>query len=261
MRTFLMLVVPLLAIASCGSTGPTGLPEGNAATGTVSDGGASSTGSHSTPGTFGDASSTACSPNEACWCTQPGTTQSCWTGPAADRNVGACHDGTQTCVAMGELAEWGPCEGQQLDCGVMDAAVAEASLPPVTPPDASPGACGQTVCACVPGVVIDCDEDCGAGVYCSDSAQKSCLPDGTWGPCHEVTTMQPSTCKEVGGGCTSSPSCGSGSGFFLGDCGYAFTCTIGGDNSGGASASGDNGVWTVMCSCQNGPVSSSSGGL
>lgn len=48
--------------------------------------------------------------DEACGC-MPGQTQPCWTGTATRRNVGACHDGTQTCVEAGEFYAWGPCTG------------------------------------------------------------------------------------------------------------------------------------------------------
>src|SRR5689334_4221786 len=36
-----------------------------------------------------------------------GTTRPCYEGPAASRNVGVCHDGTQTCSG----GTWGACEG------------------------------------------------------------------------------------------------------------------------------------------------------
>ncbi len=41
-------------------------------------------------------------------CTPSGESQACYTGPAATRGVGACHDGTQE--ALGEF--WGTCEGE-----------------------------------------------------------------------------------------------------------------------------------------------------
>ena len=65
-----------------------------------------------------------------------GQSQTCWTGPASARGVGACHDGTQACVAQtqGEITSltWGPCLGEQLDCG--DAAPGEALDAGVFPP-------------------------------------------------------------------------------------------------------------------------------
>jgi hypothetical protein len=47
--------------------------------------------------------------NEGCLCF-PGDVAPCYTGPAATKNVGACHDGTQVCQPSG-LA-WGACTGE-----------------------------------------------------------------------------------------------------------------------------------------------------
>jgi hypothetical protein len=41
----------------------------------------------------------------------PGATRSCYDGTMATQNVGACHDGTQTC---GQDGTWGACQGEQL---------------------------------------------------------------------------------------------------------------------------------------------------
>jgi hypothetical protein len=35
--------------------------------------------------------------------------------------------------------------------------------------------------------VIECDEDCSVSIFCSFTAQKTCLPDGTWAPCRETS--------------------------------------------------------------------------
>jgi hypothetical protein len=208
------------------------------------------------PGTFGDASLACGSGNavEGCACPKPGTTGACWTGPADQRNVGACHDGTSLCSQQGEFSDWGPCQGEQLNCGVIDAAAPPSpdsgTSAPIDSGGGSTTGCAQTTCACVPGSVIDCDEDCSSNVYCSSSAQKTCLPDGTWGACKEVTTLQPTTCKVIGTGCTSSASCNSGQGVFLGDCAGVFTCNVP-VLSGSTAACGNNGVWTVVCNCSS----------
>lgn len=103
--------------------------------------------------------------NGGCPCDEPEAVRDCWTGPPHARHVGQCHDGTQRCVAEGqEFATWSACEGQQLDCGQPD----------------------EQECGCVPGVVIGCDEDCSAAIFCSPTGRKTCLPDGTWGPCRET---------------------------------------------------------------------------
>jgi hypothetical protein len=99
-----------------------------------------------------------------CPCAEPGASTACWTGPAALRHTGQCRDGTQVCSAEGqEFARWGPCMGEQLDCGM-------------------PGGC-----PCVPGAVLNCDEDCTVNLFCTLTAEKVCLPDGTWGPCRETS--------------------------------------------------------------------------
>jgi hypothetical protein len=113
-----------------------------------------------------------------CGC-QVGESSACWMGSPAKRNSGGCHDGVQHCIGTGEFPSWGPCEGQELDCG---------DPPPPT-----------TNCACVPGAVIECDEDCSVSVFCSLTAQKTCQPDGTWSPCRE-TGANPATVVFADGG-------------------------------------------------------------
>jgi hypothetical protein len=49
--------------------------------------------------------------NGPCTC-QPGSTQSCYFGPAGTENVGICKGGTQTCAPTG--LGWSPCVGQVL---------------------------------------------------------------------------------------------------------------------------------------------------
>jgi hypothetical protein len=49
--------------------------------------------------------------DEECDCT-PGSSRSCFDGPAEARNRGTCRDGTQSCVGSGEFAQWGLCRGQ-----------------------------------------------------------------------------------------------------------------------------------------------------
>jgi hypothetical protein len=51
--------------------------------------------------------------DEGCGCAL-GTTQPCWSGLAAARNVGVCADGAQACIGEGQFAHWGPCEDERL---------------------------------------------------------------------------------------------------------------------------------------------------
>jgi hypothetical protein len=148
--------------------------------------------------------------------------QACWTGQANMRNVGQCHDGLQKCSGDGEFDVWGPCEGENLSCDTGDAAQPEdaAQLDGAVQPDAGGG-----VCLCVPGVTIGCDEDCEAHIICSLSGYKTCLPDGTWGTCHETANLAGATgnltgCRNVLHGC----GLGAEEGLFTGDCSGAFTC-------------------------------------
>lgn len=47
--------------------------------------------------------------DEDCACTV-GAVQPCWPGAADRRGVGNCHDGQQTCVAVGEFGAWSVCQ-------------------------------------------------------------------------------------------------------------------------------------------------------
>jgi hypothetical protein len=194
---------------------------------------------------------------QGCPCTA-GTTAACWTGPAEDRNVGACHDGTQTCVSsgQGELTQstWGPCEGQVLQCGqngadaspppapsedagvdsapVMvvtvdsgPAAVADAASGFLVAQNASAGGgvspCSVQCTGCVPGAVIGCYDDCNLKAYCDTTATQTCLPNGTWGACTE-TGSAPLTaqCYEFWGNCSNY---NNGAGSYAGQCDSVFT--------------------------------------
>jgi hypothetical protein len=111
---------------------------------------------------------------------QTGQTAACWTGPLGMRHVGACHDGTQSCAGDAEFSTWQACVGEELNCGAPP-----PPSPPPPPPTTTDPPPPSTDCSCVPGAVIQCDEDCAALLFCSLTAQKTCGPDGTWGPCRE----------------------------------------------------------------------------
>ena len=72
---------------------------------------------------------------------------------------------------------WGECESQELDCGLT---LPDAGTPPA-----------QTGCGCIPGSVIKCDDDCSTGIFCILTAEKVCLPDGTWSVCRETGRQPP----------------------------------------------------------------------
>jgi hypothetical protein len=208
--------------AGSGIAGSAGTVNGAAPNGTAAGG---------TPG--GSApSADGCAANlpfkkEGCPC-QAGETAACWTGPAADRNVGKCHDGLQICSASGsaefQLASWGPCMGAQLSCGT------DAGVPP-PPPDAGVPTPPED-CSCIPGAIIQCSEDCSVGIICSLTATKTCLPDRTWSVCREdmgVTLDLPGVqCRNMLHGClgkvsSDGPAQSQGE-LYVGDCSKQFAC-------------------------------------
>ena len=46
-----------------------------------------------------------------CPCPGEGDKRGCYTGPKGTANVGACHDGEQLCMLVGEFMVWGDCAG------------------------------------------------------------------------------------------------------------------------------------------------------
>lgn len=109
--------------------------------------------------------------DEKCACTL-GTTQTCWPGDPAQRRIGACKDGKQTCYTDdGEFNKWSACEG--------------AVLPsPDTTDDGIDQDCdgdgGIKVCTPVAEVCTDGkDNDCDGKIDCSDSncsGTQACAP-------------------------------------------------------------------------------------
>jgi len=174
-------------------------------------------------------------------CYVPGAKAACWTGPIADRNRGACHDGVQECLlGGGEVAQakWTECTGQVLDCGSAPPPVPDAGPPPA--PDAAPppppppgvqvcenpsqGSCCDTCTGCVPGAVVFCYDSCiGPPEYCREDVQQTCQPDGTWGACTETgASFNPSTdCIHFWDGCDLN----GGAGSYAGNCDAALKCS------------------------------------
>jgi hypothetical protein len=123
-----LLAVMVVCGVSCGGS-PTALFSDSGPPSTGAGGADSGTGGPS--GNLGG-DATTCSPDqpaEGCACTTAGKSAACWTGPPSQRNVGACHDGTAVCVRSGEFGIWGPCQGEQLTCGVPEAAAPDSAAP------------------------------------------------------------------------------------------------------------------------------------
>lgn len=95
-RVLLFLLAASLAAGGCGSENDLG-------------------GSPGEDGRFGPGVNCAAGPNfTGCPCTR-GETKPCFTGPLESRNVGVCHDGTQTCLATDEVTfAFGACVGEVL---------------------------------------------------------------------------------------------------------------------------------------------------
>jgi hypothetical protein len=232
-------VLIALALGCSGDRGGTAGPNGGdtpGATGAAGNfGAAGATGPSGGSQAFVSVDASACSAESSfraadCPC-GASETASCWTGSPSERGVGHCHDGTQTCMASGEFSKWGPCVGQETNCGVVD-----ASEP----------------CACIPGSTITCDEDCAVSLFCVSDGRKTCQPDGTWSPCREDKdaapvdinatisgalgvlgsvfggeggTLTAGPCRNTGFGCGSIGIGGSNNqGSYTGDCSAVFTC-------------------------------------
>jgi hypothetical protein len=141
-----------LALAACSST--------QAATSTKGAGGA--------PVLFGQGGA----PTTIC---EPGTTTSCYEGPAGTLGLGACHDGLKTCNADG--TGFGPCEGQALPAAAEDCD---------TPVDDDCDGQAQNGCGCAPGTKKACYEGPSGteGLGLCKAGEKACDEGGAgWGPC------------------------------------------------------------------------------
>ena len=117
----------MFALAACGGSGnaPIGFSNDGGPGGPPGkDGGPSPFGGDTgSPVLGGDASTLPdgavpnCNPSSpdenGCHC-QAGQTHACYTGNPLTRGVGACKDGTQTCMVTGEQGNFGPCTGEVL---------------------------------------------------------------------------------------------------------------------------------------------------
>ncbi len=192
--------------------------------------------------------------DEGCGCT-PGDTRACYTGPAGTEGVGLCQDGTETCVASGSTADWGPCMGD------------------VTPhPELCDGmdhdcdGTADTGCTCVVGTSRSCYDGPsgtdGIGI-CHDGAQ-SCVagPGGTgsmWGSCMGEVLPEPDTCDGVDHMCTGMP--GAGCACTVGDSracytGPVATRSVGACRDGTQScvSTGSGAAWSSSCGGEVTPV-------
>lgn len=158
-------------LSNAGNAGNAGMDAGLGATGADSGGSFG----------HGDAAGS-CSANpvaEGCPCSHPGQASPCWTGPANQRHVGACHDGTAQCVASGEFDYWGSCQGEQLDCGTTGSpdagAAGEGGTGDIGEDSGGTGSTGDG--ECVPANVVGGMPQCPLGTVPSLSgAGYACCP-------------------------------------------------------------------------------------
>jgi hypothetical protein len=119
----------------------------------------------------------------------PGSTQSCYRGPPGSAGIGACKEGTETCLADGSA--FGPCEGE-----IVPAAETCASLDDEDC-DGSVNEEGAG-CACLPSSVTSCYTGPGSteGVGLCAPGTQTCSADGTsLGPCVGEILPAPESCQ------------------------------------------------------------------
>jgi len=201
--------------------------------------------------------------DEGCPC-KVGETQACYTGAADTRNVGACKDGAQTCLAEDM---WGPCEGAVLPaveaCNAIDDDcdnVVDDGFPETV---CGEGACQQTVSTCNPagGDPPECtpkdpteeicngqDDDCngvvdngdpGGGGPCMSGAPGQCAAgtyhcEGGALICKSNVLSTPEVCNNLDDDCNGMTDEGNpqGGGMcptnFEGECAFGTTTCLGG---------------------------------
>jgi hypothetical protein len=164
-------------------------------------------------GVVGDAGS--CSPGspdqQGCQCTV-GQTRACYTGPPSTRNVGTCHDGTQTCIQKTEFGAYGPCTGSVLpgpeDCTSTTDTNCNGMIG-CNDPLACPGGCPQLPEAgtCPPPIV-----DNSGGMRCPNGTVMDA--SGNCCPCTVADCGSNNTCCAADV-CVGDPSCTTCSGSTL----------------------------------------------
>jgi hypothetical protein len=119
----------------------------------------------------------------------PGSTASCYSGPAGTQGVGACHGGTKTCDAQG--TSYGPCVGEVTP-------VPETCTTPVDDDCNGQTNEGGAGCACAPGSVTSCYTGPAGtlGVGVCAPGTKTCNGQGTaYGACVGQVTPVAESCS------------------------------------------------------------------
>ncbi len=134
--------------------------------------------------------------DEGCDC-RPGMTRACHSGPTGTAGVGACRDGSQTCVAgtTGSGASWGPCAGETLphpeSCNGAD-------------DDCNGRIDDGVTCVCMGGTMRACYSGptgtSGVGV-CRNGSQVCSAGGGGWGACASEHLPSPEVCNSLDDDC------------------------------------------------------------
>ncbi len=141
--------------------------------------------------------------DEGCSC-RVGQVRPCYSGPAATRGVGLCHDGTQRCRSVGTsgATEWAACEGEQLP-----------GPPACDGMDHQCNGMPYAGCSCTPGMTRTCYSGPAGtmGVGLCRAGMQSCLVTSGvagWGPCVGETLPAPNRCDGIDRACNAMPDMG-----------------------------------------------------
>lgn len=120
-----------------------------------------------------------------CPCPGEGATRTCYSGPTGTTNLGACHDGTQACMMVGEFLVWGDCGG------AVKPTAEDCSNDTDTNCNglvgcADPACAGKAGC-CAPGEKRDCYNGAPgtSGVGICVGGTQTCDANGAWLACQD----------------------------------------------------------------------------
>jgi hypothetical protein len=146
-----------------------------------------------------------------CRCTTVGQARACYLGPPGTRGVGACHDGTQTCLQNNEFGEYGPCTGVtppgpegctstvDSNCNGLIGCADPKACPGGCPVDAGPDVVvPDSGTTCVPPIVSNSGERCPNGYVLG--------PNGDCCPCAATDCATNNACCAAPA-CAGDPSC------------------------------------------------------
>ncbi len=145
-----------------------------------------------------------------CPCATAGATRACFNGPPSARHVGACKDGTQTCIGDGEFSAWSACSGATLPAAESCTTSADLNCNGLVgckdPECASAAACNT---ACANGATRSCYTGPAgtAGVGACKAGTQTCS-SGKWGTCTGEVLPTTENCSDaLDHNCNGLPGC------------------------------------------------------